>query len=217
MAPGAHWHTASISCRGSVAPSFRRTCVAGSGAVARRALARPSLRPAARSRGPGTREPRARVERVPVVELLLHRVRRRVVVQVHEPREVVVADLGNEDAVREVARDVPLRSRERDLVDPRVQPLELRVVHGGHGRVSLRVPSATEGFGRQRGPTSRPLGLGPLRASRRANARAARAPAPLIHGRHARPRPRVAGEPPTARVAVARHRLQRPRPSGGAS
>ena len=133
MAPGAHWHTASISCRGSVAPSFRRTCVAGSGPVARRALARPSLRPAARSRGPGTREPRARVERVPVVELLLHRVRRRVVVQVHEPREVVVADLGNEDAVREVARDVPLRSRERDLVDPRVQPLELRVVHGGHG------------------------------------------------------------------------------------
>jgi len=59
-------------------------------------------------------------------------------VQVHEPREVVVADLGNEDAVREVARDVPLRSRERDLVDPRVQPLELRVVHGGHGRVRLR-------------------------------------------------------------------------------
>ena len=142
MAPGAHWHTASISCRGSVAPSFRRTCVAGAArSRGARSRGRRFGRPRG-TRGPGTREPRARVERVPVVELLLHRVRRRVVVQVHEPREVVVADLGNEDAVREVARDVPLRSRERDLVDPRVQPLELRVVHGGHGRVSLRVPSA---------------------------------------------------------------------------
>lgn len=68
------------------------------------------------------------VERVPVVELLLGRVGRAVVVHLHDLGEVERDDLGREDAVAEVARDTLLRPRERNLVDPRVQPLQRLVV-----------------------------------------------------------------------------------------
>ena len=72
------------------------------------------------------------VQGLPVVHLLRHRVGAAVVVQLDEPRVEVRDDLGDEHAVGEVARDVSLRPRQRDLVDPLVQRLELGVgnLHG---------------------------------------------------------------------------------------
>ena len=76
---------------------------------------------------------RASVERLPVVHLRGHRVGAAVVVQLHQLGIEVCDDLSHEHAVAEVARDVPLRSRQRDLVDPVIQRLELifREVHNG--------------------------------------------------------------------------------------
>mmetsp|Transcript_1465 Transcript_1465/g.6549 ORF Transcript_1465/g.6549 Transcript_1465/m.6549 type:complete len:250 (-) Transcript_1465:134-883(-) len=80
------------------------------------------------------------VEGLPVVHLLRHGVRAAVVVQLDETRVEVRDDLGDEHAVGKVASDVSLGPRQRDLVDPLVQRLELRVgdLHGERVRLVCR-------------------------------------------------------------------------------
>ena len=100
----------------SIAPALllQQSCTSWSGIWARQLAQRPL------------------VQGLPVVHLLRHRVGAAVVVQLDEPRVEVRDDLGDEHAVGEVARDVSLRPRQRDLVDPLVQRLELGVgnLHG---------------------------------------------------------------------------------------
>ena len=63
------------------------------------------------------------VERVPVVGLLADRVRLAIVVHVDELGQVMLDDLGEENAIAEVARNVSFGPTERDLVHPVVDYL----------------------------------------------------------------------------------------------
>ena len=66
---------------------------------------------------------------LPVVHLRRVRVSRRVVVHLDQLWEVVAHDFGDEDTIRKVSRNVPLWSRERDVVDPLVDALQFLIVH----------------------------------------------------------------------------------------
>ena len=65
------------------------------------------------------------IQGVPVVGLLGDRVRLTVVVHLHHLRDEVPHDLRDEHSVREVSRNAPLGSAQRDLIDPIVNHLQV--------------------------------------------------------------------------------------------
>mmetsp|Transcript_45440 Transcript_45440/g.98614 ORF Transcript_45440/g.98614 Transcript_45440/m.98614 type:complete len:236 (-) Transcript_45440:92-799(-) len=65
------------------------------------------------------------VQGVPVVQLFIHSIRSGVVVQLHQIGKIVVHNLRGGHPIREVSCNVSLRPRQRDLIYPVVQPLQL--------------------------------------------------------------------------------------------
>ena len=82
------------------------------------------------------------IECLPIIILLINAIRRRIIVQLDDPRKEVVNHLAHQHPIAEVAGDVAFRTVQGDRVDPTVEMRQgggIQLGHGCKGEEELRV------------------------------------------------------------------------------